>query len=93
MKKDKILRKNTEIVSRKIGNEIILLPIYKTSEDINCIYTLNRSAAFVWDAIDGKRTEAKIKKMVSRKFEATSGEVNKHMLDLLKDLKEIKAIT
>lgn len=93
MQNSKILKKNADIVNRVIEDETILMPIYKTSDEINCIYTLNKSAAFVWDAIDGKRSIAEIKKMVAEKFDTTPGEIDKEMTALFNDLKEIKAVS
>lgn len=87
-----ILRKNPDMVTRVIDNETILLPIYKTSEEINCIYTLNKVASRIWEMIDGKRTLAKIKNEVLKEFDTTPKGVDKEIQKLLKDLKEIKAI-
>lgn len=92
MKKDTVLKKNPDIVARVIDDETILMPIYKTSDDINCIYTLNKSAALIWDAIDGKKTIGQIKAMVSKEFDSKPEEIDKEISDLLKDLKEIKAL-
>jgi methyltransferase-like protein len=92
MKKNNVLKKNPDMVARVIDDETILMPIYKTSDDINCIYTLNKSAAFIWDAIDGKKTIDQIKGLVSKKFDSKPGEIDKEMAGLLKDLKEIKAV-
>jgi len=75
-----------------IDDEAILLPIYKSSDDINCIYTLNKVASRVWQMIDGKRTTPEIKNRVLKEFDTTPKEVDKEMQKLLKDLKEIKAI-
>jgi len=87
-----ILRKNKDMVHRVIGGETILLPVYKSSEEINCIYTLNPAAAWVWEMIDGKKTLAKIKKMTLDEFEAKSEEVARKMEKLIEELKQIKAI-
>ena len=92
MKETMVLRKNQNMVTRVIDDETILLPIYKSSDEINCIYTLNNVASRVWEMFDGKRTLAEIKKQLLKEFDATSGEVDKKMQELLKDLKEIKAV-
>ena len=92
MKETKILRKNPGMVTRKIQNEIILLPIYKTSDEIECLYTLNKVASQVWSLIDGKRTVAEIKKDMSKKVSSTEKELDKEMSKFLKELKEINAI-
>mgnify|MGYP001586418359 CR=1 FL=1 len=92
MQETKILRKNPDMVTRVIDDETILLPIYKTSKEINCIYTLNKVASRIWEMVDGKRTLARIKQLILKEFDAAPQEVDKEMQKLLKDLKEIKAI-
>ena len=92
MKETVALRKNKNMVARVIDDETMLLPIYKTSEEINCIYTLNKVASRIWELIDGKRTLGKIKNKVLKEFDTTPQEVDKEMRKLLKDLKEIKAV-
>lgn len=92
MKEDMVLCKNPDMVSRVIADETILMPIYKSSDEINCIYSLNKVASGVWDLIDGKRTLEEIKKEVLKKFDTTEEEVDKEMKKFLKDLKEIVAI-
>ena len=59
---------------------------------MNCIYTLNKPAARVWELIDGKRDLSRIKKDILKEFDVNADELDKLMAALLKDLKEIKAI-
>ncbi|MFH0828333.1 MAG: PqqD family protein [Candidatus Omnitrophota bacterium] len=89
---EKVLRKNKDMVHRVIGGETILLPVYKSSDEINCIYTLNTAAAWVWDRIDGKKTLTQIKKQVLADFDANSDEADKKIDKLVGELKEIKAV-
>ena len=92
MQDKEILKKNKNIVSRTIGVETILLPIYKSTEELNCIYTLNKPAARVWELIDGKRDLSRIKKDILNEFDVSAVQLDKLMAGLLKDLKEIKAV-
>lgn len=87
-----VLKKNPDIVSRTIEDETILMPIYKTSDEISCIYTLNEIGARIWELIDGKRSLCKIKKTLLGEFDVTEKELSKKLGKFLKDLKEIKAI-
>jgi hypothetical protein len=89
MRDGKIFKKNPKIVVRKIEDETILMPLYSTSEEIDCIYTLNDAAARIWELVDGKRTLGKIKKIFLDEFEVTEEE----LADFLKDLEEIRAIS
>lgn len=92
MQKNTIVRKNSNMVTRVIGDETILVPIYKTSDEIDCIYTLNKVASRVWEMFDGKKVISEIKEQVLEEFDTAPKEVNNQMQKLLKDLKQIKAI-
>lgn len=44
------------IVTRKTGNEYVLVPVANNIADMNSVYTLNETGAFIWEHIDGKRS-------------------------------------
>lgn len=92
MQEKLILKKNPDMVSRVIDDETILMPLYKTSDEINCIYALNKVASCVWGLIDGRRELGEIKEEILKAFDTTPKEADKEMREFLKDLKEIKAI-
>ena len=87
-----IMYKNPDVVTRVIDDEVILLPLYKSSDKINCIYTLNKVAMRVWNLIDGKRDIAKIKKQILKEFDTSPKEVDEEMAKFLKELIEIRAL-
>lgn len=87
-----VFRKNPDMVTRKIEDETILVPIFRTSDELNCIYTLNESASRIWDMIDGENTVAGIKEKILKEFDTTVNETQKELLGLVKDLKGIKAV-
>ena len=55
-----ILSQSTSIVTRKTGNEYVLVPITNNIADMNSVYTLNETGAFIWEQIDGKRSVEEI---------------------------------
>lgn len=87
-----VLRKNPKVVTRVILDETILLPVYKSSDEINCIYTLNKAASRVWEMIDGKKNITVIKKRILEEFDTTPRESEKELDKLLEELTEIKAV-
>jgi len=93
MEKKTVIRKNPNMVTRVIADETVLLPIYKTSEEINCIYTLNKVASRVWELFDGRRDVAEIERRILKEFDSTPVEVDRELNKLLKELEEIKAIS
>jgi Coenzyme PQQ synthesis protein D (PqqD) len=50
-----ILFHSASVVTRKTGNEYVLVPITNNIADMNSVYTLNETGAFIWEQIDGKR--------------------------------------
>jgi hypothetical protein len=51
-----ILSHSSSIVTRKTGNEYVLVPITNNIADMNSVYTLNETGAFIWEQIDGKKS-------------------------------------
>lgn len=92
MRDKAVLRKNPNVVTRVILDETILLPVYKSSSEINCIYTLNKAASRVWEMVDGKKNITVIKKQVLEEFDTTPRESEKGLDKLLGELKKIKAV-
>ena len=50
-----VLSHSPSVVTRKTGNEYILVPVTNNIADMKSVYTLNESGAFIWELIDGKR--------------------------------------
>jgi hypothetical protein len=51
-----ILSQSASVVTRKTGNEYVLVPITNNIADMNSVFTLNETGAFIWEQIDGKRS-------------------------------------
>lgn len=90
---DKVYKKNDSIVSRKIAEEFVLVPIRQDVGDLGSIYTLNEVAARIWELIDGKTKVREIKNTIVGEFEVTPEEAEKDLLEHLQQLEKIKAIT
>ena len=52
--------RSASIVTRKTGNEYVLVPITNNIADMDSVYTLNETGAFIWEQIDGKRNVEEI---------------------------------
>ncbi|HOX22409.1 MAG TPA: PqqD family protein [Elusimicrobiales bacterium] len=92
MNEKKIPRRNKDVVCREIAGETILVPIYRDSRDLNSIYTLNPSAAWVWSKIDGKRGWGDIKTLLLKNFDIENTQADKRLSELRRELEEIKAV-
>ena len=53
--------RSSSVVTRKTGSEYVLVPVTNNIADMNSVYTLNETGAFLWELIDG---ENNIKDMI-----------------------------
>ena len=51
-----ILTHSKSIVTTKTGNEYVLVPVANNIADMNSVYTLNETGAFIWEHIDGENS-------------------------------------
>ena len=89
---EKIFKKNPDIATRKIDNEFILVPICKTIEDVDCIYTLKDVKGRIWELIDGKRKIKKIRDNIFKEYKVTLQKLQKDVIDTVKEFKKINCV-
>ena len=80
--------KSPNIVSRKIAEETVLVPIRQTLGEDPSIFTLNEVGARIWDLIDGNRSIQDICEAVVAEFEVDPSLAQKDVLGLLGQLQE-----
>lgn len=78
------------IVTRKTGTEYVLVPVANNIADMNSVYTLNETGAFIWDLIDGKKCVKDIIEAVISEYETdyetASADVNSFLDEMNKYL-------
>lgn len=64
-----ILTHSPSIVTRKTGNEYVLVPVTNNIADMNSVYTLNETGAFIWEQINGIRSVKEIIEAVINEYD------------------------
>ena len=64
-----ILSHSASVVTRKTGNEYVLVPVTDNIADMDSVYTLNETGAYIWEQIDGKKTVEEIIDAVTREYD------------------------
>lgn len=85
-------KKDQNIVSRKIADEVILVPIQRNVGDLESIYTLNEVGAFIWNTIDGKRKLSEIRDLIVEEFDVGKAEAEKDLMEFIAQLSKIEGI-
>lgn len=90
---EKVYQKDSNIVSRKIADEVILVPIRQNVGDLENIFTLNEVGTFIWELINGKRKVKDIKEMIVEEFDVSPQVAEKDLMEFIQQLEEINGIT
>ncbi len=87
-----IFQKNSSIVSRRIADEVILVPIRRKLGEIESLYTLNEVGARIWELLDGKRSLKALRDALLEEFEVSEQEAEEDLTTLIEQLQQIGAI-
>lgn len=90
---DRVYKKSSNFVSRKIEDEVILVPIKRKAEEMDAIYDLNNEVSVrIWELINGKRSLAEIRSRILEEFDVERQRLEKDLREFIKDLEDIGAI-
>ena len=74
------------IVTRKTGSEYVLVPVANNIADMNSVYTLNESGAFIWELIDGKRNVEEIINTLTEEYDIDRDSAEKDVFSFINDM-------
>lgn len=83
---DKAYSKKEEVVSREIAGETILVPVRGKLADMQKIFSLNQTAEYIWQNLDGKKKLNDILEGVLSQFDVNKEEAEKDMFEFVTEL-------
>jgi hypothetical protein len=83
-----VFKQADSIVTRKVMDETLLVPISGQMASMDNLYTLNETGAFIWQALDGVRPLADIGRMLEEQYDAPAEEINADLLEIAAGLAE-----
>ena len=75
-----------DIVTRKTGKEYVLVPVANNIADMNSVYTLNETGAFIWDLIDGKRNIEEIISLLTEEYDINEQSASEDVISLINNM-------
>jgi hypothetical protein len=78
--------KETDIVTRDIAGETIIVPVRSHVGDLGSIYTLNEIGTLIWQLIDCKKSVSQIVEAVCKVYDVKYEEAKNDTLDFLHSL-------
>jgi len=81
-----ILSHSASVVTRKTGNEYVLVPIANNIADMNSVYTLNETGAFIWEQINGKRSVEEIISALTTEYDIDNETASKDVFSFIDNM-------
>jgi hypothetical protein len=88
-----ILSHSPSVVTRKTGNEYVLVPIANNIADMNSVYTLNETGAFIWEHINGKRSIEEIISTLTTEYEIDNKTASEDMFSFIDNMSKYLIIS
>ena len=81
-----------KVVTRRIANETVIVPMTAEVADLDSVYTLNEVGSFIWERLDGQCTVQAIAELVAAEFDVALEQAVRDVDELLTTL-ESKGLT
>jgi hypothetical protein len=87
-----VISKSPSVVTRKTGNEVVIVPVVNDIADMNSVYTLNETGAFIWELIDGKRTIQDLADALTSEYDTDRETANSDINSFIDEMKKFLII-
>ena len=78
-----LVRKKGEFVTRSIAGETIVVPVRGQVGDLDAIYNLNETGAYIWEQIDGRKSVTQVVEAVRGEFEVALEQAEKQTSEFI----------
>jgi hypothetical protein len=75
-----------DIVTRKTGNEYVLVPVTNNIADMESIYTLNETGAVIWELIDGEKNVEEIILTLTGEYDIAHKSASEDVISFLNEM-------
>ena len=80
--------KDTQVVTRSVAGETIIVPIASGVGDLDSIYTLNEVGTSIWRLVDGHRSTGEKAESIATEYEVTREEADRDIAAFLGELRD-----
>ncbi len=79
---------SSSVVFRRINDEFLLIPLTGNIADMDSLYRLNETGAFIWEKIDGERSVGDITSMMAEEFDVEPGIAEKDVIEFIEAVQQ-----
>ena len=86
-------RQTQHVLTRRILDETLLVPVHGKLADLQKVFTLNPVAEFIWEHLDGRRSLSALSSLVAGEFEVTREQAEADVREWLAQMERDGLIT
>ena len=84
-----VFRKNPDVIFRQVGDEALLVPVAGNVGDLASIYTMNETAAWLWERVDGIKSVEELIRLASDEYDVSEETARQDVLEFVDQLSSI----
>lgn len=77
-----------DVVFRRINDEFLLIPLTDNIADMDSLYRLTETGAFIWELIDGRLSIGDITSKVAEEFDVRREVAEKDIIEFFREVQE-----
>jgi len=85
----RVFARSERVVTRKIGSELVLVPLADHGADLDSIFNLQGVAPCIWDLLDGKRSGEAIVDAIVEQYDVARSRAAADYVELLETLDDL----
>ena len=85
---NRVYKQKPNCISRKVEDEMVIVPIREDLADMDYLFTLNETAAFIWNHLNGRRDLAVIAELLTEEFEVDYQQACQDVLHTISEIRE-----
>jgi hypothetical protein len=83
-----VYKRSEKLVVRKIKEDSVIVPVSHDMSEMDFLYTLNPTATFIWESINGKNSMEDIARKLESEFEVDIGTARSDVADFMYNIKD-----
>ena len=92
MVSETVYRPTSDLVTRKVGDESVIVPVRSHVADLDAVVTLNPVGARIWELLDGRRNLEAIAGTICEEFEVEPETARADVGEFVRSLEEAKLV-
>ncbi len=85
---DKIWRASENVITRKIADETILVPISGNLANMQRLFSINEVGAAIWALMDGEKNVRSIKQAIIKEFDVQEDQLDDDIYAFIENLRQ-----